>query len=117
MELQRGLRALADATRLKIVRLLLTHDMCVGALARSLNMSSAAISQHLRLLREAGLVKGEKRGYWTHYSVEREGLIELADEIRRLEAQSLQHRHTCQHECSGTKEGRTNGTCECNHRP
>lgn len=65
------LRALADETRFKILNLLLTHDLCVGGLAHRLEISKAAISQHLQVLRKAGLVKGEKRGCWTHYSVER----------------------------------------------
>lgn len=71
-------KALADETRFKLVKLLLTHDLCVGALAKQLSISEAAVSQHLKSLREAGLVRGEKRGYWTHYAVEKEKLRELA---------------------------------------
>ncbi len=71
------LKILGDETRFQIVRLLLDHDLCVGALARMLKISKAAVSQHLKILREAGLVKGEKRGYWTHYAVER-GLLKDA---------------------------------------
>jgi ArsR family transcriptional regulator, arsenate/arsenite/antimonite-responsive transcriptional repressor len=56
----------------------------VGALARYLKISEAAVSQHLKQLREAGLVKGEKRGYWTHYLVERKKLNELAESVREL---------------------------------
>jgi len=72
------LKALADESRLRIVNLLLTHDLCVGALASHLDISKAAVSQHLQILRKAGLVKGEKRGYWTHYSVERSVLHDIA---------------------------------------
>jgi len=78
------LKALSDETRFDLVKLLLTHDFCVGALAQRLGLSEGAVSQHLKLLREAGLVKGEKRGYWTHYMVEREKLIELAEGIKGL---------------------------------
>lgn len=49
-------------------------------------MSEAAVSQHLGRLREAGLVRGEKRGYWTHYAVERDKLDELAGLLRELTA-------------------------------
>ena len=84
MELVQALKTLADETRLNLVKLLLTHDLCVGALAKRLAVSEAAISQHLKQLREAGLVKGEKRGYWTHYSVEREKLNELAGCLSEL---------------------------------
>jgi ArsR family transcriptional regulator, arsenate/arsenite/antimonite-responsive transcriptional repressor len=71
-------KTLADETRFKLVKLLLTHDLCVGSLAKHLSISEAAVSQHLKSLREAGLVRGEKRGYWTHYTVEKEKLHELA---------------------------------------
>lgn len=83
-DLAKILKALADETRLDLVKLLLTHDFCVGALAQRLGLSEGAVSQHLKLLREAGLVKGEKRGYFTHYTVERERLVELAEGIRGL---------------------------------
>ena len=81
-ELLQTLKTLADETRLNLVKLLLTHDLCVGALAKRLAVSEAAVSQHLKQLREAGLVKGEKRGYWTHYTVEKEKLNELAGLLR-----------------------------------
>ena len=63
------LKALAEKNRFRIINLLLTHDFYVGALAIRLDISKAAVSQHLQVLRKAGLVKGEKLGYWTHYSV------------------------------------------------
>lgn len=71
------LKAMADETRLKLMNLLTSHDLCVGALADRLGISSAAVSQHLQVMRKAGLVKGEKRGYWTHYSVERKALEQV----------------------------------------
>jgi DNA-binding transcriptional ArsR family regulator len=83
-ELVQTLKTLADETRLNLVKLLLTHDLCVGALAKRLAVSEAAVSQHLGKLREAGLVKGEKRGYWTHYSVNRDRLGELAVSLTEL---------------------------------
>jgi DNA-binding transcriptional ArsR family regulator len=67
---------LADRTRLRLVKLLcrqLEPDaLCVNALARLLGVSQSAVSQHLRLLKNIGLVKGERRGYHIHYSVNRE---------------------------------------------
>ena len=70
-------KALADQNRLKLVDLLLTHDLCVGALASRLGISKPAVSQHLQILRKAGLVRGEKRGYYTHYSIERDLLLRI----------------------------------------
>ncbi len=77
-------KTLADETRFKLIKLLLSHDLCVSALAKHLGVSEASVSQHLKSLRGAGLVRGEKRGYWTHYTVEKEKLHELAGLLRDL---------------------------------
>ncbi len=80
------LKALSDETRLKLIDMLLVHDYCVGALAGRLGISEAAVSQHLQVLRKNGLVKGEKRGYWTHYAVERESLRLVGAALQELAA-------------------------------
>ncbi len=79
-----ALKALADANRLKILRLLVDGDLCVGALAARLGVSKPAVSQHLRALRRAGLVRGQKRGYWTHYGVDRQALARIAVQLNAL---------------------------------
>jgi DNA-binding transcriptional ArsR family regulator len=60
---------------------LLSHDLCVRTLAHRLQISESAVSQHLQILRKAGLVRGEKRGYWTHYAVNREVLNEIGNNL------------------------------------
>jgi len=94
------LKAIADETRMKILTLLLQHNYCVRALARSLELTEATISQHLKVLRQAGLLVGEKRGYFMHYDVERSVLHELANEIEKLAAIE---RETCTPEKGGCK--------------
>ena len=89
------LKALADESRLRIINLLLTHDLCVGALASHLDISKAAVSQHLQILRKAGLVKGEKRGYWTHYSVERSVLHDIANNFIKAASQKVSAEAIC----------------------
>ena len=84
MEKSVVLKAIADETRMKIITLLLQHNYCVRALARKLEISEAAVSQHLKVLREAGLLAGEKKGYFMHYDVNRNVLHELAREIEAL---------------------------------
>ena len=86
MEKTTVLKAIADETRMKILTLLLRHNYCVRALARKLKLSEATISQHLKVLREADLIVGEKRGYFMHYDVKRAVLHELAAEIDALAA-------------------------------
>jgi ArsR family transcriptional regulator len=86
MSFIKSLKALADEKRLKILRILLSRNLCVGALATHLGISKPAVSQHLRILRKAGLVEGEKRGYWTHYTVDRQALARIAAELNKLSA-------------------------------
>jgi len=87
MNLIQTLKAIADENRMKILTMLLGGNFCVGALAGQLNISKPAVSQHLKILRKAGLIKGEKRGYWTHYMVERQVIAEISEQLRKLSAQ------------------------------
>ena len=70
--------ALADPTRLRLLRLLCSqHEpdaLCVNALVGLLGISQPAISQHLRVLKSVGFVRGERRGYHVHYAVVPEAL-------------------------------------------
>ena len=96
--------ALADPTRLKLVKLLCRqHDpnaLCVNALAGFLGVTQSAVSQHLRVLRAIGLVKGERRGYHIHYFVNRDAL----ERCRRLVSEALSieelsEEQSCQEYC------------------
>jgi ArsR family transcriptional regulator, arsenate/arsenite/antimonite-responsive transcriptional repressor len=89
------LKALADEKRFRIIDLLQTHDCCVGALAGRLGISKAAVSQHLQVLRKAGLVRGEKRGYWTHYSVDKSAFHQIAEDLMRKTDQAPDFRVAC----------------------
>ena len=86
MDKTKVLKAITDESRMSILKILLKHNYCVRALANELELAEATVSQHLKVLREAGLLVCEKRGYFTHYSVEREVLQELAREIETLAA-------------------------------
>jgi DNA-binding transcriptional ArsR family regulator len=70
--------ALADPTRLRLLKLLCRQRfpdaLCVNALAELLGVTQSAVSQHLRVLKAIGLVRGERRGYHIHYFVNREAL-------------------------------------------
>jgi ArsR family transcriptional regulator len=68
-------KALSDPTRLKLVKLLSDNEfLCVNALTQRLHVTQSAVSQHLRTLRQVGLVIGDRRGYHIHYSLNR-GLL------------------------------------------
>ena len=68
-DVTRVFRALAVEKRLEIVRLLAERTLCVGALSNLTGISAGAVSQHLRILRDAGLVVPDRRGYFIHYSL------------------------------------------------
>lgn len=65
--LARICKVLAVDTRVRMLEMLTHRQMCVGALARALCITPAAVSQHLRVLRDAGAVVADKRGYFVHY--------------------------------------------------
>lgn len=100
LDLAKVLKVLGDVNRFRILRLLLEFDLCVDALAERLDISKSGVSQHLKRLREAGLVRGEKRGYFTHYVVERERLRELGAGLSGL-AEIPKSRCSASMDCGG----------------
>lgn len=69
-------KVLSVDTRIKMIDLLKRRSLCVNALANILNVTPAAVSQHLRVLRDANIVVADKQGYFVHYRVNRDTLIE-----------------------------------------
>ena len=71
-------KALSDPTRMKIVKLLSENKMlCVNAITYQLDVTQSAVSQHLRILRQAGLVISIRKGYFIHYSINKDTLKKL----------------------------------------
>jgi ArsR family transcriptional regulator len=66
-ELEELFKALADETRLRILGLLLTGEVCVCHIHESLRISQPKASRHLAYLRRAGLVETRRDGLWVHY--------------------------------------------------
>ncbi len=69
VELVEALKALAAPSRLKIFELLQSRPYCVRALTVRLDISQPAVSQHLAVLKRAGLVDADKEGTMVHYRV------------------------------------------------
>ncbi len=63
------LKALSDKTRLRIVNLLMEDELCICQIQAVLNMSQPRISRHIRILKEAGLLKSRKEAQMTFYSI------------------------------------------------
>ncbi len=79
-------KALADATRLRILGLLLTGEVCVCHIHESLRIPQPRASRHLAYLRRAGLVDTRRDGLWIHYR-----LAELSDPVLTTIQQAVTH--------------------------
>ena len=85
-ELETLFKALADGTRLRILGLLLTGEVCVCHIHESLKIAQPKASRHLAYLRRAGLVDSRRDGLWIHYR-----LADMADPVARTVADAVRH--------------------------
>ncbi|MFZ5449980.1 MAG: ArsR/SmtB family transcription factor [Thermodesulfobacteriota bacterium] len=78
-------KVLAVNTRVRIIELLKTQGP-LGAMeiAKQLGVTPAAVSQHLRLLKQSGLVQSERKGYWIPYSINAEALEKCGQQLSRV---------------------------------
>jgi ArsR family transcriptional regulator len=81
VELSRLFKAMADPVRLRLLSLIASHDggeACVCDLTDAFDLTGPTISHHLKVLRESGLITGERRGTWVYYRVHPEVLTRLS---------------------------------------
>ena len=78
-------KALGDPTRLKIIKIIFAaNNVCVGMIAKNLNITQPAVSQHLKILKNAGLVNAQKIGYHVHYSLNVEQISNYVNNYEEL---------------------------------
>jgi len=77
-------KVLSVETRVRMIELLKRRPMCVNALAKTLGITPAAVSQHLRVLRDVGIVTADKQGYFVHYRVDEATLADWNEIARSL---------------------------------
>ena len=70
-------KAVADATRLKILKLLSGGELCICEIMLALKRPQSSISHNLSILEDAGLVKERKEGKWCRYSISSEAVIDM----------------------------------------
>jgi DNA-binding transcriptional ArsR family regulator len=70
-------RSFSDTSRVRIVSVLVSQKMNVGALAQAVGISESAVSHHLRSLRQMGLVVAQRDGKEVYYSIEDNHIIAL----------------------------------------
>ena len=107
VEMETLFKALADATRLRILGLLLTGEVCVCDIYESLKIPQSRASRHLAYLRRAGLVETRRAGQWIHYrlgTLDDPVLAAISDGVRHAlthieavhrDAERLQKRTGC----------------------
>jgi ArsR family transcriptional regulator len=77
-------KVLSAETRVRMIELLKQRPLCVNALARALTITPAAVSQHLRVLRDADVVVADKQGYFVHYRINAKTLSAWNETTRNL---------------------------------
>ncbi len=85
-EIERLFKALADETRLRILGLLLTGEVCVCEIHETLKIPQPKASRHLAYLRRSGLVGTRRDGLWVHYR-----LADLSDPVLGAIGESVRH--------------------------
>lgn len=79
-------KALADPTRIRILGLLSSGEICVCHIHESLRLPQSLVSRHLAYLRRAGLVEARKDGLWVHYRI-----APRRDEVTRTLLEAVCH--------------------------
>ncbi|MCO1656327.1 ArsR/SmtB family transcription factor [Pseudonocardia humida] len=82
VELARAFKALGDPARLRLLSLIASHpggEACVCDVSDGFDLAGPTISHHLKVLREAGLISGERRGTWVYYRADPGALGRLSD--------------------------------------
>ena len=79
-----ALKAAAEPLRWRILNALAREALCVCHLTEDLGVPQPLVSQHLRVLRDAGLVESAKWRYWTYYRLNAAAVTMLSDELARL---------------------------------
>jgi ArsR family transcriptional regulator, arsenate/arsenite/antimonite-responsive transcriptional repressor len=107
-ELERLFRALADSTRLRILGLLLTGEVCVCHIHETLKIPQPKASRHLAYLRRAGLVETRRDGLWIHYR-----LAQFPDPVVEAIAEAVRHSltHVEQVRHDAGRLGKKTGCC------
>ncbi len=78
-------KALGDPVRLRLLSMIASHaggDVCVCDLIPRFSLTAPTISHHLKVLREAGLIDGERRGTWVYYRARPEVLSQLSSVLK-----------------------------------
>ena len=84
--------ALSDQIRLEIIDFLRDGEKCVCEISPHLNLVQPLVSRHLRILKNAGLIKRRKERTWHYYSLTDKRILELIDKLTPELLESIKHK-------------------------
>jgi ArsR family transcriptional regulator, arsenate/arsenite/antimonite-responsive transcriptional repressor len=87
--------ALSDETRLEIIELLRRGERCVCELTDSLDAAQSRLSFHLRVLKDAGIVRDRKNGRWVHYELDADVFEEMEALIAGMKPRAVHRAESC----------------------
>jgi ArsR family transcriptional regulator, arsenate/arsenite/antimonite-responsive transcriptional repressor len=87
--------ALSDETRLEIIELLRNGERCVCELTDTLDAAQSRLSFHLRVLKDAGIVRDRKDGRWVHYELEPQAFEEMETLVSTMKPRVLERADQC----------------------
>lgn len=104
-------KALSDETRLKILIIISKRNICAKGIAKHLSISEAAVSQHIKTLKDAGVIVGEKTGYYVNYKLQESVFLDIKKFINEISDDShvsycklnLNTSDICKKACEGKK--------------
>lgn len=87
--------ALSDETRLEIVEMLRSGERCVCDLTEALDAAQSRLSFHLKVLKDAGIVRDRKDGRWVHYELDRDTFEEIKQLVTAMKPSAARTREVC----------------------
>ena len=87
--------ALSDETRLEVIELLRKGERCVCELTDTLDAAQSRLSFHLRVLKDAGIVRDRKEGRWVYYELDPEIFEEMETLVSAMKPRALERAESC----------------------
>ncbi|WP_366777632.1 metalloregulator ArsR/SmtB family transcription factor [uncultured Clostridium sp.] len=103
MEEVKIFKALSDDSRIKILMIISHKNICAKGIAKHLDISEAAVSQHIKILKEANLISGVKRGYRIVYMLNKETFNRISEFITKLCNERMRVSFVCNSNCNNKK--------------
>jgi ArsR family transcriptional regulator len=87
--------ALSDETRLEVIELLKRGERCVCELTDTLDAAQSRLSFHLRVLKDAGIVRDRKDGRWVHYELDPDAFEEMEALVSAMKPSAVRRADKC----------------------